>query len=101
MGKTKKHTLLIVDDEKPIVDSLHGLFRRDYQVFTGTSAAEGLEILDRERADVLLADQRMSPVDGTEFLVQVKERSPETVRILVTGYADIQSVIRAVNQGQI
>ena len=101
MAKPKKHTLLIVDDEKPIVDSLNGLFRRDYQVFTGTSAAEGLEVLAREKIDVVLSDQRMSPVDGTEFLVQVKEKSPETVRILVTGYADIQSVIRAVNYGQI
>lgn len=101
MAKSKKHSLLIVDDEKPIVDSLHGLFRRDYQVFTGTSAAEGLEVLAREKIDVVLSDQRMSPVDGTEFLVQVKERSPDTVRILVTGYADIESVIRAVNYGQI
>src|SRR5581483_4859165 len=83
------------------VDSLQGLFRRDYQVFTGTSAEDGLAVLARERIDVVLSDQRMSPVDGTEFLVQVKEKSPDTIRILVTGYADIQSVIRAVNYGQI
>ena len=101
MAKQKKHTLLIVDDEKPIVDSLQGLFRRDYQVFTGMSAEEGLAVIAREKIDVVLSDQRMSPVDGTEFLVQVRAKSPDTVRILVTGYADIESVIRAVIYGQI
>jgi two-component system NtrC family sensor kinase len=101
MAKTKKHTLLIVDDEKPIVDSLYGLFRREYQVFTGISAEEGLEVIRREKVDVVLSDQRMSPVDGTEFLVKVKELSPDTIRILVTGYADIEAVIRAVNLGHI
>jgi two-component system NtrC family sensor kinase len=101
MAKQRAHSLLIVDDERPIVDSLHGLFRRDYNVFTATSAFEGLEVLAREKIHVVLSDQRMPQMSGTEFLRCVKEHYPDTIRILVTGYADIEAVISAVNFGQI
>ncbi|MBI4861264.1 MAG: response regulator [Candidatus Riflebacteria bacterium] len=101
MPRPKAHSLLIVDDEKAIVDSLHGLFRREYNVFTATSADEGMGVLTRERIDVVLSDQRMPGTSGSEFLTTVRDRFPDTIRILFTGYADIEAVIQAVNFGQI
>jgi signal transduction histidine kinase len=100
-ARKRKHALLVVDDERAIVDSLTALFRRDYRVLAATSGTEALEILDREPIRLVLSDERMPGMTGTELLVHVREKVPESIRILVTGYADIEAVIRAVNYGQI
>ncbi len=96
-----KHTLLVVDDEKPIIESLRGLFRRRYRVLTASSATEGLEILRESPADIILSDQRMPDMTGDKFLEKARELAPDSVRLLITGYADVQAVIRAVNRGRI
>jgi len=77
-----ERTLLLVDDESHILSYLTRLLRDEgYQIFTAASGREGLELLDRNRIDVAVSDQRMPQMTGVEFLARVKERSPHTVRI--------------------
>lgn len=95
-------TLLFVDDEASILSSLKRLFRpHGYRIFTAEGGAVGLEALEKEKIDLVISDMRMPVMDGARFLEQVRLRSPETIRILLTGYADIESTIAAINQGQI
>jgi response regulator RpfG family c-di-GMP phosphodiesterase len=95
-------TLLFVDDESNILSSLKRLFRPlGYHIHTATSGAEGLDLLAREPVDLIVSDMRMPEMDGAAFLKKAAERWPDSVRILLTGYADLGSTIAAVNQGQI
>jgi len=95
-------TLLFVDDEQNILASLKRLFRPlGYRIFTATSGAEGLTLLTQESVDVVVSDMRMPEMDGAAFLEQVAARWPDTVRILLTGYADINSTVNAINKGNI
>lgn len=96
-----KHAILCVDDEVDNVEALERLFRRKYRVLTATSAAEGLEILKKEQVSLIISDQRMPHMTGVEFLEKSLKTHPEAVRILLTGYTDIDSVIAAINAGQI
>lgn len=92
--------LLLVDDEPLILQSLSLLFD-DYTVFTAQSGTEGLEILKRQTIDVIISDQRMPQMSGVDFLRCAKEISPNSIRILLTGYADLQAVVDSVNVGEI
>ncbi len=95
-------SLLFVDDEPSILSSLKRLFRpHGYQIFTGEGGAAGLEILEKEAIDLVISDMRMPNMDGAHFLEQVRLRWPDTIRILLTGYADMESTIAAINKGQI
>ncbi|MEZ0236880.1 MAG: HD domain-containing phosphohydrolase, partial [Methylophilaceae bacterium] len=95
-------TLLFVDDEPNILSALRRLFRPlGYRIFIAESGAQGLEIFDSEAIDLVISDMRMPVMDGAQFLEQVRLKSPDTVRILLTGYADISSTIDAINKGQI
>jgi response regulator RpfG family c-di-GMP phosphodiesterase len=95
-------TVLCVDDEANILNALRRLLRpRGYRVLSAESGAEGLSLIDRERVDLVLSDMRMPQMSGAHFLEQVKARSPDTVRILLTGYADLASTVAAVNNGGI
>lgn len=97
-----KHTILCVDDELDNVEALERLFRKHYTVLKATSGAEGLKILDENPGVALIiSDQRMPMMTGVEFLEKTQRSHPEALRILLTGYTDIESVIQAVNQGQI
>jgi len=97
-----KHTILCVDDELDNVDALERLFRKHYTVLKATSGAQGLEILgENPGVALIISDQRMPSMTGVEFLEQAQRTHPEALRILLTGYTDIDSVIQAVNQGQI
>ncbi|MEY4591621.1 MAG: hypothetical protein RIR18_516 [Pseudomonadota bacterium] len=92
--------LLFVDDEPSILSALRRLFRpQGYQIFTAESGAEGLEILQKEEINLVLSDMRMPEMDGVAFLKAVKEHSPGTIRILLTGYADFNSTVAAINEG--
>jgi signal transduction histidine kinase len=102
IGMTKKrHTLLIVDDELDVLESLRHQFHRTYHVLTSSSGPEALEILENHDVNLILTDQRMPGMAGDAFLQRARAVRPETIRMLFTGYADIQGVIRAVNEGQI
>ncbi|OQW78625.1 MAG: two-component system response regulator [Proteobacteria bacterium ST_bin11] len=94
--------LLFVDDEPNVLKALRRLFRgAEYQVFMAEGGADGLEILQQHPIDLIISDMRMPQMDGAEFLTRAAERWPECVRILLTGYADIESTIAAVNKGKI
>ena len=95
-------SLLFVDDEANILSSLKRLFRPfGYRVFTAESGAAGLEIMAQESIDLVIYDMRMPEMSGAQFLEQVRQQWPDTIRILLTGYADIGSTIDAINKGQI
>jgi len=95
-------TLLLVDDETSVLSALRRLFRMNgYAIEQAASGAEGLEILARKPIDLVISDMRMPVMDGAAFLERVRESHPETVRILLTGYADIGSTIAAINRGEI
>lgn len=95
-------TILFVDDEPNILKSLTRLFRScGYTIRTADNGIDALEILSNEGVDLILSDMRMPNMNGAEFLAKAAEQWPETMRILLTGYADIESTIAAVNQGKI
>ncbi len=93
--------ILIVDDEDAILESLELTLGLEYRVFTATSAEAGLEILDREDIALVISDQVMPGMTGVEFLERVIERNPRAVRMMLTGYADMPSLIAAINEGRI
>lgn len=97
-----QRTLLLVDDEPNVLSALKRLFRRDgYQIFTANSGAEGLEVLSQIKVDVIISDQRMPGMSGVEFLREAKVRCPDTIRIVLSGYTELQSVTDAINEGSI
>ena len=97
-----KYTVLIVDDEKNIVQSLKRLFRQmGYNTLSAMSGREGLVLLGSQSIDVVVSDMKMPEMDGAQFLEQVARIAPDTVRILLTGYADMESTVRAINKGKI
>ncbi|MEC5163758.1 MULTISPECIES: EAL domain-containing protein [unclassified Janthinobacterium] len=95
-------TLLIVDDDVNVLSSLHRLFRPDgYHILTAASPAEGFEMLALHQVHVIVCDQRMPVMSGTEFLSKVKEMYPETIRIILSGYTGLESVLDSINRGAI
>lgn len=98
----KMASLLFVDDEENILKSLKRLFRpMGHPIFTASSGALGLKVLESEVIDLVISDMRMPEMDGAAFLKQVAARWPDTIRILLTGYADLTSTISAINEGNI
>jgi len=96
-----KHCLLVVDDEADVGDSVHDLLRREFRVLRATSALEGLRLMQEEEVHIIMTDQRMPRITGVELLAKVKARNPYAVRLLFTGYADLESIIAAINQGHV
>ncbi|MES2160502.1 MAG: EAL domain-containing protein [Pseudomonadota bacterium] len=95
-------TLLIVDDDVNVLSSLHRLFRRDgYQILMAATPAEGFELLALHAVQVIVCDQRMPGLSGTEFLSKVKEMYPETIRIILSGYTGLDAVLDSINRGAI
>jgi two-component system response regulator HupR/HoxA len=95
------YTILIVDDEEGIRESLELTLSDEYRVFTAANAQEGLAILEREPIALVIADQVLPGMTGVEFLEKVIERNPSAIRMMLTGYADVASIVRAVNEGRI
>ncbi|WP_374594182.1 HD domain-containing phosphohydrolase [Aquabacterium sp.] len=95
-------TLLCVDDEPSILSALRRLFRSGgWRVLTAEGGAAALELLEKEKVDLIISDMRMPYMDGAQLLEQVKLRWPSVTRLLLTGYADVESTIAAINRGQI
>ena len=95
-------TILCVDDEPNILSSLKRLFRpKGYQIHLAVGGKAALELLEQVAVDLVISDMRMPEMDGVHFLEQVRQRWPDAVRLLLTGYADIASTIDAVNRGEI
>lgn len=96
-----ERTFLVVDDEPDILDAIQRLFRKDYRVLTARTAREALEIVEDEDVQVVMSDQRMPRMSGIEFLATLRETHPEIVRVLFTGYSNIDHVIDAINEGHV
>ena len=96
-----KHTVLCVDDEPNIVEALERLLRRKYSVITATSGEDALKLLKEHEVDLIISDQKMPKMSGVEFLKKSLNIQPNCVRILLTGYTDIESAIEAINKGEI
>ena len=95
-------TILCVDDEPSILSALRRLFRaKGFQVRVAEGGQAGLDVLASEPIDLVISDMRMPEMDGVMFLEQVRQRWPDTMRLLLTGYADITSIMGAINRGEI
>ncbi|AVR99044.1 EAL domain-containing protein [Pseudoduganella armeniaca] len=95
-------TLLIVDDDVNVLSSLHRLFRRDgYRILTAASPTEGFDLLALYPVQVIVCDQRMPVMSGTEFLSKVKDMYPDTIRIILSGYTGLEAMLDSINRGAI
>lgn len=95
-----ERTLLLVDDEPNILSALRRLCRGEgYTILTADNARSALEVMAANQVQVVLSDQRMPNMSGTEFLARARALQPDTIRMLLTGYTEIDSVIQAINQG--
>jgi len=100
--ENRKPTILCVDDEPSILSALRRLFRtHGFQVLTAESGQAGLAVLEQETVDLVISDMRMPEMDGVVFLEHVRQRWPDILRLLLTGYADITSIMGAINRGEI
>ncbi len=99
--REEKIKILYVDDEENNIQAFKATFRRDYKVFVALSAEEGRDFLKKEQVDIIITDQRMPEETGVDFLTSIIPLYPEPIRILLTGYTDIQAVIDAINKGQV
>ena len=96
------HRVLVADDEPNILSSLSRLLRREgYQILTAASPLEAFEVLAKHPVHIILSDQRMPDMSGTEFFSRVRQLYPDTIRIVLTGYTDLDSVTDAINRGAI
>ena len=101
-GPRPERTLLLVDDEENILSSLRRLLRRDgYTILTASGGKAGLELMATHPVDVIVSDQRMPGMTGVEFLQKAKQMDPDSVRMVLSGYTDLQSVTDAINEGDI
>lgn len=97
-----EHTILIVDDQPAIHTLLKGILAKTpYSVISAQSAMEALDILATRAVDVVISDERMPGMSGSAFLSVAREHYPDTVRIVLTGYASLESAIKAINEGEI
>jgi len=100
--RDKHHTILCVDDEGNILSALKRSLRKEkYKLLLASNGIDGLKVLSENEVQLVMSDQRMPGMDGTEFLSKVKERFPDAIRIIMTGYTDVDSITEAINQGNI
>ncbi|MFN2577491.1 MAG: response regulator [Pyrinomonadaceae bacterium] len=96
-----KYKILIVDDEAPNLRALERLFRDEHEVITATSGLEALAVLENHDVALLISDQRMSEMNGIELVRRTVPLRPHMVRMLLTGYTDVSSLIDAINCGHV
>jgi CheY-like chemotaxis protein len=102
LERSKKPKMLVVDDEPDNLDLLYRTFRRDFNVIRAESGVAALEILAAEgEVAVIISDQRMPEMKGTEFLSKTVPQFPNTVRIILTGFTDVEDLVEAINSGQV
>lgn len=102
LAPSHKPKMLVVDDESNNLDMLYRMFRREFQVLRAESGAAALEVLKTEgEVAVIISDQRMPGMKGTEFLSRTVPDFPDTLRIILTGFTDIEDLVEAINTGQV
>lgn len=97
----KDYNLLIIDDEVEITKALTRQFRKEYNVFSANNAEDGFLIMEKEKIQVVLSDQRMPGLTGIDFFSRIKDKYPDALKLILTGYTDIEAVIGAINEGQV
>jgi diguanylate cyclase (GGDEF)-like protein/PAS domain S-box-containing protein len=101
-GAAPERTILLLDDDPHVLSALRRVFRNEnYQILQTTSTLEAFELLAMHRVQVVISDQRMPTMSGTTFLSKVKELYPDTIRIILSGYTELASVIDAINRGAV
>jgi DNA-binding NtrC family response regulator len=98
---SRKPCILFVDDEPRILTTMRILFKRSYDVLVASSGAEALEIMRSHEVDVIVSDQRMPEMTGIELLRQARELRPNVMRVLLTGYSELNAIIGSINEGEI
>jgi CheY-like chemotaxis protein len=102
LERPKKAKMLVVDDEPDNLDLLYRTFRRDFQVLKAESGVQALQLLaDEGEVAVIISDQRMPEMKGTEFLSRTVPKFPDTMRIILTGFTDVEDLVEAINSGQV
>lgn len=95
-------TILLVDDEANVTDALKRAFRQEpYEFLTATSGAAALELLGRHPVQVVISDEQMPGMSGSEFLSTVRKRYPHTIRMILSGQASLEAAVRAINEGEV
>ncbi len=97
----KDFTILYVDDEEHNLVSFAAAFRREYTIHTATSGEEGVEIIHQQNIDLVITDQRMPKMTGIQFLERILPEFPDTVRMILTGFSDVEAIIGAINTGRV
>lgn len=102
VAQGSKLRLMVVDDESDNLDLLYRTFRREFEVFRADSGVKALQVLEQEgEMGIIISDQRMPRMSGTEFLSRTVNQYPDTIRILLTGYTDVEDLVGAINQGKV
>lgn len=98
---SKKFTILYVDDEPQNLISFKATFRRAYKIYTATSGKEGMEIMRTQNIHLIITDQRMPEMTGVQFLEKILPEYPEAIRMILTGFSDVEAIIDAINNGRV
>ena len=93
--------ILYIDDEQDNLTVFYSTFRRNFKVHLANSAQEGLEIMKKYTIHLVIADQRMPEMTGIEFLEKIKEKYPDCIRMVLTGFTDVEAIIQAINKGRV
>lgn len=101
MEENHKIRILYLDDEVNNLESFKANFRKHYEIYVAESASEAKQILINNEIEIIITDQRMPNITGVEFLESIIDEYPDPIRMLLTGYADIEAVIDAINKGKI
>lgn len=103
MPEDKKYCLLLVDDEENILNALYRIFRDDptYEIITAHNAQDALAKIAHLTVDIVISDQRMPGMGGAELLHEIRNKYPDCIRFLLSGYADVEAIISAINEGDI
>ena len=97
----EKFSILYVDDELQNLISFKATFRREYEIYTATSGVEGMEILRKKQIHLIITDQRMPEMTGVQFLEKTIPEFPDCIRMVLTGFSDMEAIIDVINTGQI
>ena len=98
---TEKYSIVYLDDEEDNLLSFKAVFRRYYNIYTALTPENAFKIIEDHSIDLVLSDQRMPKQTGVEFFESLNNKYPEIVRMILTGYSDIQAIIDAINKGKI
>ncbi len=101
MENKSKIKILYVDDEKSNLTAFRAGFREDFDIFIAESAEEGITVLAANQIHIIITDQRMPDITGIEFLESIMKQYPHCIRILLTGYSNMETVVEAINKGKI